>query len=220
MLEAGKTSRVAWAFAFALLAGLVLPNGPVLADPVIKSQQEPAQTQEIPQLRPQANHHPSGSKIPRSQVVEIPRQFLGCWHGAVGQEQLTNLELLSPPRIDVWLTKNYRVCFIRQGDELRVTIADSNVDQHDQVLRATSTLEPVTASGNQVELDGYLTLIERSSNLFGLAEHPPTVVLERVKLRGELREDNAMAVQGQVTGYYNGRPWWIGQWRCNFERQP
>ena len=217
--KAGHKVLAARAIASAVVAGAVLAGAHGWADPLIKSQSEPAQTQEIPQVRRQTKHRSSHGKTMRSQVVEIPQRFLGCWSGAVSEAQLTKLELLSPPRIDVWLTKNYRVCFVRQGAELKVTIADSGVDHHGQVLRATSSLEPTRAGGNQVELGGWLTLIERTSDTFGVSAGPPAVVVEQVKLQGELREDNAMTVRGEVMGYYNGRPWWVGQWNCNFERQ-
>jgi hypothetical protein len=218
--KASKNNHTARRLASVLVISLVLMAVAARADPVIKSQSEPTQMQEIPQVHRQTGHHSSHRKVLRSQVVEIPQRFLGCWSGAVSAAQLTKLELLSPPRIDIWLTKNYRVCFARDGTELKVTIADSSVDHHGQVLRATSNLEPISASGNQVELGGWLTLIERTSSMPDNPYSPPAVVLEQVKLWGELRQDSAMAVRAQVIGYYNGRLWWIGHWNCNFERQP
>jgi hypothetical protein len=204
----------------ALFVLLTFAPGLAQADPLIKNQNEPTQTQEIPRIHRQTKHRSSRHKAARSQVTEIPQRFLGCWHGAVSQAQLTKLELLSPPRIDVWLTKNYRVCFAREGAELKVTIADSGVDPNGQVLRATSSLEPTRASGNEVELDGWLTLVERTSSLAGVATGAPAVVVEQVKLLGELHEKDVMTVHGQVLGYYNGHPWWVGQWNCTFEHQP
>jgi len=193
----------------------------VRAEPVLRNQNASNQTLEIPQTSKQSGQHSLGAVAPKSQVVEIPQRFLGCWRGEVHTENLLGIEMLSPPPISGWLTKIYKVCFVREADNtLKVTLVDSSVAPHEQVLRSSSTLKPVGAGDNRVELVGWLTMVERTASLFSLAPGPIAVVREHVKLDGRLLGKNTMEVAGEVEGYYNGHPWWIGHWICNFQHEP
>ncbi len=129
--------------------------------------------------------------------------------------------MITTPMIGAWLTKQYRVCFVQEPAGLRASLVDSNVAPHEAVLQSKSTMTPVFASEGAVTLSGSLRLIERgSADVFNPSSETTGIVDERVRLDGSLDYSGVMRVRGAVTGYYNGRAWFLAAWTSDFQRQP
>lgn len=153
-------------------------------------------------------------------VVQIPQRFAGCWAGEVSESDLTRVRMITTPMIGAWLTKQYRVCFVQEPTGLKATLVDSNVAPHEAVLQSKSVMTPLFASEGAITLSGSLRLIERgSADVFNPSSEMTGVVDERVRLEGSLDYSGVMRVRGAVTGYYNGRAWFLAAWTSDFQRQ-
>jgi hypothetical protein len=193
---------------------------------------EGSDVRSLPQISPQlpASPPPASSPPPyasqpttppaqvyRSQPV-LPAVFRGCWQGRV--DYLDSLERLpGAARLGFWTPKTYRLCYRRIGDgPFVLTFSEARIEQNDRITNPEGRMTLLSSDGHHyasmrsdLDFDEYANHASYfGSNTF--AVHEVADLDCRI-------ESDGMHVEGDVTGWRNGAPWFRARWHTLFTHE-
>jgi hypothetical protein len=180
----------------------------------------------IPQVSPQVSGAPTAPprqppSEPPPQIYQnhsqpvLPAVFRGCWQGTV--EYVDSIERLpGGAKVGFWTPKTYRLCYRRVGNgPFVLTFTEAGMEANDRITNANGRMTLRTTDGRSyASMRSDLTFDEyrsRRSSFGGdtFAVHEITNLDCRVDADG-------MHVQGAVSGWRSGEPWFRARWHATF----
>jgi hypothetical protein len=168
-----------------------------------------AQPQPTPVLPP--------SSASESQPV-LPAVFRGCWEGRV--DYVDSLQRLpGAPKLGFWTPKTYRLCYRRLGSgPFVLTFTEAGMEHNDRITNAEGRMTLLSSDGrhyasmrSDLDFDEYRT----HPSYFG----SNTFVVHEVAALDCTVEPDGMHVNGVVTGWRDGAPWFRARWHSVFIHQ-
>jgi hypothetical protein len=157
------------------------------------------------------------TEVDRGQTA-LPAVFRGCWEGRV--EYLDSLRRLpGGAKPGFWTAKTYRLCYRRIGNgPFVLTFSEAGIEQNDRITNPEGRMTLLSSDGrhyasmrSDLDFDEYGTRTSFvGSNTF--AVHEVTELDCRIKPDG-------MHVEGNVTGWRDGVPWFRAGWHTVFIRE-
>jgi hypothetical protein len=116
--------------------------------------------------------------VPAPLAKQIPPSFIGCWEG---METIDSCWVVTGPPLGAFTPNKYRVCYLMQDQDFKITLASSNLDfdnvvwtslpaklfQHTTVDNIGSRVEVSEAGRDNIQLKDYYHFDEHDS-VFGI----------------------------------------------------
>jgi hypothetical protein len=196
------------------------PASDVRTLPQIAPQLPPATPSSAPQpplyqSQPQQTSPPA--EVYRSQPV-LPAVFRGCWVGRV--EYLDSVERLpGGAKLGFWTPKTYRLCYRRTGTgPFVLTFTEAGIEQSDRITNPEGRMTLLSSDGRSyAAMRSDLTFNEYRAHASYFASN--TFAVHEVADLDCRIESDGMRVNGVVTGWRNGAPWFRARWHSVFAHE-
>jgi hypothetical protein len=181
------------------------------------SPQLPTSASPPPIYQPQPQPTSPPAHVYQSQPV-LPAVFRGCWEGRV--DYLDSIERIpGGAKLGFWTPKTYRLCYRRIGNgPFVLTFTEAGIEQNGRITNAQGRMTLLSSDGHHyasmrsdLDFDEYAARASYSgSNSFA--------VHELANLDCGIEPDG-MHVNGVVSGWRNGTPWFRAHWHTVFIHQ-